>query len=184
MRSAPRKHSEKETLYATAMAALMRRAYSVFEMRAYLERRAEKVSLAREVLSRLRQEKLIDDARYARDFARVRANSRHQGRYRITRELRTRGVADNLIEGALEEVFAETNESELVGKLIARRIRAARGPLDANKTASLYRTLLRAGFDAQLIRREVQQALRGEPAAIDLPELPSPDDLPTQDGES
>jgi len=174
MRSAPRKHSHKETLYAAALRALMRRAHSVHEMRSYLERRAEKPSLAREVLARLRQEKLIDDARYAREFARTRANSRHQGRYRIMRELRTRGVADGLIETALEEVFAETNEEDLLRKLIARRMRAARGPLDANKTASLYRTLLRAGFDAQLIRREVRLALRGEPL-LELPDLPPQD---------
>ena len=39
-------------------------------------------------------------------------------------------------------------------------MRLARGrldanPLDAKKTASLYRTLLRAGFDAGVIRREL-----------------------------
>ena len=66
-------------------------------------------------------------------------------------------------------------------KLIARRLRAARGPLDANKQASLYRTLLRAGFDAQLIRSEVRVALRGEADVIDLPELPPPDEVANEE---
>ncbi len=66
----------------------MRRAYSVFEMRTYLERRSEDATLARHVVARVRQEKFLDDARYALEFARTHARTRRQGRYRIARELR------------------------------------------------------------------------------------------------
>ena len=82
MRSSPRKLSNEEELYAAALRALMRRAYSVFEMRTYLERRSEDATLARHVVARIRQEKLLDDARYALEFARARAKVRRQGRYR------------------------------------------------------------------------------------------------------
>jgi len=160
MRAAPQKHSSEATLYAAALRALVRRAHSIFEMRIYLERRATTTGLARQVVARLKREKLIDDARYAVEFARSRANFRRQGRYRIARELRARGVPDPHIEAALAQAFAETNEADLVRKLIERRMRAARGPLDAKRTASLYRTLMRAGFDAGLIRRELQAAVQ------------------------
>ena len=53
----------------------MRRAHSVYEMRKALERRAEDASLVRPVLDRLKRDNLLDDARYARQFARTRAQA-------------------------------------------------------------------------------------------------------------
>ena len=102
----------------------MRRAYSVHEMHAYLERRSEEPALARRLVTRLKSEKLIDDARYALEFARQHARSRKQGRHRITRELRTRGVPDRHIGSAIEQTFAETDEALLVQKLIERKLRS------------------------------------------------------------
>jgi regulatory protein len=177
MRPAPQKLSSQESLYAAALRALVRRAHSVFEMRTYLERRAEEPALARRVVARLRQEKLLDDARYAGDFARFRVKFRKQGRFRIVRELRQRGVPDQHIEAAVEEVFAETDERQMVRKIIERRLRTARGPLDHKKMASLYRTLLRAGFDAALIGREVRAAKPGDAGSTD--DLPEADFTPS-----
>ena len=155
-----RKLASEEELYAAGLRALMRRAHSVYEMRQALERRAEEKSLARHVLERLKREGLLDDARYARQFARQHAESRRQGRFRIARDLRTRGVPDRHIEVALEEIFAETDEAALVRKRIKRRLRGLRGPLDERRLASLYRSLMRAGFSSDLIRTELRAATR------------------------
>src|SRR5271169_3283504 len=95
------KLDNEQALYEAALGALARRAHSVFEMRTYLERKAADVEAARTVLARLRERRLLDDARYAMEFARNRARVRGQGRYRIARELRTRGVSDQNIEAAL-----------------------------------------------------------------------------------
>jgi regulatory protein len=138
-------------------------------MRTYLERRAETPDTAKQVLARLRAQKLIDDARYAIDFARARVRFRRQGQFRITRELRQRGLQDKHIESAVKEVFSETDEAELVRKVIERRMRLARGPLDQKKIASLYGTLLRAGFSSEIARRELRRATRSK-SALELPE--------------
>ncbi len=156
----PRKHQTEEQLYAAALRALMRRSYSVYEMRQYLEARAEANSLVRPVLARLKQQGLLDDARYARQFARYRAEARRQGRYRIARELRARGVPDQHIEAALEEVLTETDEGSAVRARIERRLRQMRGPLDEKRRASLYRSLLRAGFSADVIGSELRAIAR------------------------
>lgn len=168
MRSGPRKQTSEEALYAMALRALMRRSYSVFEMRTYLERRAEPASLAKGVVARLREKGLIDDARYALEFTRRHAQIRKQGRYRIERELRARGVADRHIATAIEEGLADTDESVVVRKVIERRLRARQGPVERRHLASLQRTLLRAGFDGAVIRRELNRAAKGE--AEELPE--------------
>lgn len=167
MRAEPRKLSGEAELYAAALRALMRRAHSTFEMRAYLERRAEAPIAVRRVLARLKHERLIDDERYALDFARARASGRRQGGRRIAQELRKRGVPDRHIDAAIAQVFADLDEAAMVRKVIERRTRAERGPLDARRTASLYRTLLRAGFDPSVIRRELR-AMRPE-SADDFP---------------
>ena len=134
----------------------MRRAHSVHEMRKALGRRCDDEQLVRRVMDRLKLQKLVDDARYALEFTRSRARNRTQGRFRIARELRARGVPDRHIDAALEEAFAETDERELLRKRIERKLRLVRGPLDEKKRASLYRTLLRAGFKADDIRNELK----------------------------
>jgi regulatory protein len=141
-------------------------------MRVYLERKATDPSTARPVLARLRENRLLDDARYALEFARHRVRARRQGRFRIARELRARGVADRYIEAAVAEACAESDEKLLVRSAIERRLRALRGPLDERKAASLYRSLLRGGFDAGLVRRELRPALRGS-ATVDCPTVDS-----------
>lgn len=138
----------------------MRRSYSVHEMREYLTRRAEDEEHVGEVLRKLKEFQYLDDARYARDYARVHALHRHQGKFRIARELRTRGVPDKHIEAALETVFAETDEAALVRARLERRLRQIKAPLDEKKRASLYRNLLRAGFSSDVIRTELRAATK------------------------
>jgi regulatory protein len=152
----------------------MRRAHSVYEMRQSLERRAEDVKLVRQVLDRLKQAKMLDDARFARDFARLRASHRTQGRYRIARELRARGVPDRHIDAALEEAFTETSEEDLLKKRLERKLRLLRGPLDQRKRLSLYQSLLRSGFSSDLISR----AMRGVVGtAAEIPEVDPEDEV-------
>src|SRR6202521_863726 len=156
MRSTPRKLSSETDLYTAAINSLSRRAYSVFEMRTYLERRAEDKESVQRVLARLKQHKQLDDERYARQFARQRAEIRKQGSFRIARELRARGVPDRHIEAALAERAAESDEGAIVRARLARRLKTLRGPLDERRTASIYNSLLRSGFAADTIRRELR----------------------------
>lgn len=165
MRTSPRKVSTDQELYAAALRALMRRAHSIHEMKEYLAKRAADKNSIPPVIARLREKNYLDDAKYALDYARQHAQSRGQGRYRIARELRGRGVPDQHIDTALDAVFAETDETALVRKRLARHLKGIRGALDQRKIASAYRSLLRAGFSAEVIRTELRKVGRG-----DLPE--------------
>ena len=136
-------------------------------MRAYLERRAEDKETVSRVVARLREHSYLDDARYALEFARQHANSRRQGRFRIARELRARGVPDRHIDAALDAVFADTPEIELVRARLKRRLSHIRGRLDQRQLTGIYRSLLRAGFSAEIIRTELRAITHG-----DVPELP------------
>src|ERR1700747_2576317 len=82
-----RKLTTEYQLNMSAQRALMRRPYSIHEMKQYLERRAEKKELIPPVIARPRELNYLDDARYALEYARHHAQGRRQGRYRLAREL-------------------------------------------------------------------------------------------------
>jgi regulatory protein len=167
----PRRLASEDELYAAAIGALARRAHSVSEMRKYLERRAEEGTPVGGVLARLKDRGYLDDARYARQFARDRSANRRQGPYRIARELRTRGVPDRHIDAALEELAAAGDQGGILRRRIQSWLRrhAIADPtsLEQKRTASLYHSLLRAGFPGDRIRAELHRL--GHPSET-LPE--------------
>lgn len=166
----PRQIESEAALYEAAIRILMRRAHSVMEMKKALLRRCGDDKLIRNVVDRLKGEGLIDDARYANQFARQRAQSRKQGQFRIARELRARGVQDQHIEAALEANAAETDEATMVRQRIERKLKLVRGEIDEKKIASLYRSLLRAGFSSDVIRKELQRATKEDVREIEAGE--------------
>jgi regulatory protein len=179
--SKPRQLDSESAVYDAAIKILMRRAHSVHEMKQALERRCENSTLVKSVMAQLKSAGLIDDARYAKQFVRQRTEGRKQGKFRIARDLRARGVPDRHIEAALDEAAQQTDEATLVRQGIERKLRSLRGSssersghlpmsqggnLDEKKLASLYRSLLRAGFSVDVVRRELQSLTRQ-----DVPEV-------------
>jgi regulatory protein len=165
----PRQLETEAELYDAAVKALMRRAHSVHEMKQKLERRAEDKSLVKNVIDRLNEKGLIDDARYAKQFTRQRTEVRRQGKYRIARDLRGRGIPDRHIESAMEESAQTTDAAAVVRERIARKLKLFRGEIDEKKMASLYRSLLRLGFPSDIIRRELKAMTREDVPEVDEP---------------
>ncbi len=168
MFSKPRQLETEEELYDVAVRALMRRAHSVHEMKKKLERRSDNKLLVQLVMARLKENGIIDDARYAEQFARQRTESRKQGKFRIARDLRGRGIPDRHIDAALEETAKTTDEGAMVRQRIERKLRSYRGELDEKKLASMYRSLLRAGFSTDVVRRELKAVVKENLPEVDL----------------
>jgi regulatory protein len=166
-RSRPSQLDTEEELYDVALRALMRRAHSVQEMQKKLSRHTRNELLVRVVMARLKENGQLNDARYAQQFTRNRVQSRKQGRFRIERELRARGVADSDINSALETSAAESDPAAVVRQRIELKLKLNRGEISDKKIASIYGSLLRAGFPSDLIRRELKRATREEiPEAV------------------
>lgn len=169
MFSRPRKLDTEQDLYDYALRILMRRAHSVHEMKTKLLRRADSELLAQVVLARLKESGQLDDSRYAKQFTRTRAEVRKQGKFRIARDLRARGVPDRHINDALTESAESHDEATVVRQRIERKLRSFRGEISDKKFASIYRSLLAAGFPSELIRRELKSLTRES--------LPEPDEV-------
>jgi regulatory protein len=158
----PRQLETEEELYEVAVRALMRRAHSVHEMKQKLERRSDNKLLVQVVMARLKENGMIDDARYAKQFARQRTETRKQGKFRVARDLRARGIPDRHISSALEEVAQTSDEAAMIRQRIERKLRSYRGEIGEKKMASMYGSLLRAGFSADVVRRELRALTREE----------------------
>jgi regulatory protein len=163
----PRQLETEAQVYDAAIKILMRRAHSVSEMKKALARKCEDEKVVRTVLDRLKRDKLIDDERYARQFTRHRTQARKQGEFRIARELRARGVPDKHIESALKDSAEQSDPAAIVRQRIERKLRLYRGEMDEKKLASLYRSLVGAGFPSDLIRRELHRLTHEEVPEIE-----------------
>jgi regulatory protein len=172
--SKPRKLDTEDELYDVALRALMRRAHSVHEMKQKLARRTDNELLVRVVMARLKENGQLDDERYAQQFTRNRTQSRKQGQFRIQRELRARGVPDGVISSALEESATQNDPAAIVRQRIERKLKSYRGAksaenIDGKKIASIYGSLLRAGFPSDLIRKELHRITHESVPEVDDP---------------
>ena len=166
----PRPLETEAQVYGAAIKILMRRAHSVHEMKKALARRCKDEKLVKHVVERLKRENLLDDARYAKQFTRLRTESRKQGEFRIARDLRARGVPDRYIEVATKEMAQTTDVAAIIRQRIERKLRAFRGEIDEKKLASLYRSLIGAGFPSDLIRKELHRVTKEDIPEVEVPE--------------
>jgi len=137
-------------------------------MKKKLDRRSQNKLLVQVVMARLKENGQIDDAKYAKQFARQRTEGRKQGKFRISRDLRARGVPDRHIEAALKESAEQNDEGAMVRVRIERKLRSYRGEIDEKKMASTYASLLRAGFSADVVRRELKAILKEDVPEVDV----------------
>ena len=145
----------ESALYEAAIKILMRRPHSVHEMKKALARRCNDEKLVKAVVERLKSQNLLDDARYAKQFTRLHTESRKQGQFRIARDLRARGIPDQHIDKALKDSAEENDPAAMVRHRIERKLRLFRGEISDKKIASLYRSLVAAGFPSDVIRKEL-----------------------------
>jgi regulatory protein len=109
-------------------------------------------------LSKLKEYGYLDDERFAFGFASYRVRQKPVGRQRLARDLQTKKVSKETADAALELVYQETPEEELIARAIEKRIRLRGRPTTRQETKSLYDHLLRLGFSYDLIIRKVREA--------------------------
>lgn len=95
---------EGEKAYQRALKLLSYRPRSVAEVRKKLEQRGVPESMLAEVVERLQRSGLLDDARFARDWAENRSEFRPRSRRALTIEMRQRGVDNDVIAEAVAEL--------------------------------------------------------------------------------
>jgi regulatory protein len=154
---------------AAALRLLARRPLSRAEVGTRLERQGHGPGEIEAACERLDELGYLDDARLAFDFIVTRSARLSHGPAKLVEALCRRGVERPVAIAALERARAEgeLEDVELLRRRLRRHLRDPRGPLDRRDYARVYNALLRAGFDPEAIRRELD-SYRG-PASHDRP---------------
>ena len=135
----------------SALRLLARREHSQYELRRKLKARGYGDRLVDELLAELITERLLSDTRYAEAMVTNRA-SRGYGPLRICMELRDRGVAEPIVDKALQE--AEVDWDERLRDTYDRKYGGI--AVESFKTwASRAQFLKNRGFSVDAIRRVI-----------------------------
>lgn len=105
------------------------------------------------LVARLIDEHFIDEARYARAFARDKYRFQHWGRTKIRYALLTKGIAERHLAEALDEVADADDYLDGCVALLRQRMRDMPQPLAPNDRARLYRFAAQRGYEAGIISR-------------------------------
>jgi regulatory protein len=151
--------------YTAALRILSFRFNSVAELRRKLRAKKFEEEEIDSTLARLREEKWLDDERFASSFVRTRATKR-VGRLRILRELSEAGVPSSAASRAVAEQLDPERERSALEALCHRKLEALRRRRGDDYAASdegrakLMASLARSGFETSAVIEVVEEALR------------------------
>ncbi len=114
------------------------------------------------VISRLWEYGYLDDERFAVSYASSQVRQKPVGRRRLEQELRMKKVDPKVAHEALDVVFAETSEADLIDRAIEKRIRIRGRPKSRAEAKSLFDHLLRQGFPYELVVDRVRAVSKDE----------------------
>jgi regulatory protein len=135
-----------------SFAYLSRRERTVDELRLYLERKGVPATAAEAAVRALLQAGYLDDARYALMFVHDKRELEGWGSERIRRELASRGIDSELIDGALADHETElaAGQTELERALALLRRRFPAPPRERRERDRALGMLIRKGFEDEL----------------------------------
>lgn len=153
------KISDEATLYEYAVGALGRKMRSVAELKRLMRQRLppgeEGEALVEAVITKLKDQKYLNDSAYAAAYSSYRKENEKFGRLRVVSDLKVRGVHADVIAKAVGSAYAGTNEEKLAREHLRRK--RMKKPANAKDAARIFRALARAGFTSRTIIRILKQ---------------------------
>lgn len=165
------READEHEAFRTALASLGRSNRTRKELELYLRRKGFTGQVSAAALDRLAREGWLDDGRYAREFARARAEGQYKGRHLIRMELIRRGISRSVADEAIGGIDPETERRAAVEAAL-RKWPALRGER-RDRVRKLAQFLYRRGYTGAVVREAVRAAA-GE--AADEEDVFPPDD--------
>lgn len=138
--------------YSAGLAMLARRELSEAQVRERLARKEHDPDAIEAAVARLREVRAIDDRRVALSLARTETAVRTRGRGYVMRRLQSIGIAPEVAKEAADEVFGALDESALLERALARRLRGPRARVqDQAHFRRLLNQLVRQGFQPSAV---------------------------------
>lgn len=109
----------------------------------------------KQVLSRLKELKYLDDTAYTKDFIESRISSRPRGKFLLKRELKNKGIHPELAERIVEG--SEINEEELAFESLLKKAKAIERAEPRKQKEKALRFLASRGFKIDAIYKAVDR---------------------------
>jgi len=142
-----------ERAWSYTLWLLGRQAYTTGQLRDKLTRKGATDETITRVLDKLIELKLVDDALYAEAF--VRTRSRTKGAIRLRQELFHKGVAEPLVDQAVEGLD-EATQLGSAAALARKNLWRWKGE-PRERYAKAYAFLARRGFPVEVVRGALEQ---------------------------
>jgi len=109
------------------------------------------------VIGELQRLKFLDDERFAQSFAQTQMITRPAGEYLLKRELKQKGVTEELIEQTIEKTYQEKDQFSVALELAQQRKRRYKDidEIKAKKRVSDF--LLRRGFSWDVVAEVMER---------------------------
>ena len=145
-------------VYDRALNLLAFRARSATELSRALVRKGSDPVHVSAAIARLIEQGFLDDAAFARSFARAKVVGASHSRRRVQQELQRKGVARDVANQAIGEVFEDEaiDSLALIEAAARRKLRTLSSLAPIVRRRRLYGFLARRGFDADDIRRVME----------------------------
>lgn len=128
-----------------------------------LAQRGCEPAVAAEVLDRMEQVGLVDDAAYAQMLVRSQQQGRGLARRGLAHELRKKGVPEEIARDALATELSADGERARAEELVAKKLRTMSGLDRQVKTRRLAGMLARKGYPGELAYSVIREALDQDP---------------------
>jgi regulatory protein len=148
-------------VYVYALNLLSARAYTARNLRRKLVQKKFDPDEVEAVMERLAASRLVDDARFASEFARQKLTRGGSGVRRVRQDLIRRGLSEENIRAAIEQV-SEEETLDIVKSIDAvarKKLSSMGGVAPEVARRRLFGFLARRGFEVADIRSAVQRAL-------------------------
>ena len=137
---------------------LGRSAKSKDQCRKILAKRGIDTEIAERILDRFEEAQIIDDVMFARVFTNSRIKTKGLAKSAIARELREKGISQPLIEDALVELDAESEQARAT-ELAVNRVRRMTGLERDVIQRRLSGFLARKGYSGSVVSSATRAAL-------------------------
>jgi regulatory protein len=147
--------------YDRALNLLAFQARSARDLRRRLVQKGEPAEQVDAAIERLVAQGFVDDAQFARQLARSKVASQGASKRRLQQEMFKRGVAREVADEAIAEVWEDeqVDEGALVEEVARKKLRTLL-KLDADsRRRRLYAFLARRGYEGEAIRRAMRAVL-------------------------
>ena len=148
--------------FQRAVKLLAAKPRSIAELRERLAERCSNKAIIETVIARLREYGYLDDERYALSYASSKVRQQPIGRRRLEVSLARKKVDRAVADEALDQVFAEASEEDLLDRALEKRLRLRGRPKTRAEAKSLFDYLLRQGFPFELVSQKVREASKAD----------------------